>query len=108
MKNHAGRSSRQGAVVEEDNVSQLDTGGGLIATRPVERDTPGAQEPLHLATRAKARCCQVAVDPDCPGHGGLGRLFGGHINSRMTARGNERRPSTSFDRVAGDDAASDV
>ena len=108
MEDDTGRSGRQRASVEEDNVSQLDTGCRLTTARPIERDTPCAQQPLHLTTRAKARCRQVAVDPDCSGHDGLGRLFGGLVNRRMTAGGDERWPSTAFDRVAGDNAAGDI
>ncbi len=108
MEDDTGRSSRQRASVEEHNISQLDAGGGFITAHPVERDTPRAQQPLHLTTRAKARCCQVAVDPDSAGHDGLGRLFGGLVNRRMTAGGDERWPSTAFDRVAGNDAAGNI
>ena len=108
MEDDTGRSSRQRASVEEHNISQLDAGGGFITAHPVERDTPRAQQPLHLTTRAKARCCQVAVDPDSAGHDGLGRLFGGLVNRRMTAGGDERWPSTAFDRVARHDATSDI
>ncbi len=77
VKDHSGRTCRQGVSVEEYNVTKLDPGGGLVTGRAVERDTPGAQKPFHLSTGAEARCCQVAVDPDCSGHDGLGRLFGG-------------------------------
>lgn len=108
MENDARRTSRQRFSVEQHNVAQLDAGGRLIAAGPVERDAPGAQQPFHLATRAKARCCQVAVDPDSAGHDGLGRLFGGLVNRRMTAGGDERWPSTAFDRVAGNDAAGNI
>lgn len=108
VKNHTRCSSRQGVTVKQHDVAKLDTGGWLVADRTIERDAPGTQKSLYLSTRAEARCCEVAVDPDCSGHDGLGRLFGGLVNRRMTAGGDERWPSTAFDRVAGDNAAGDI
>lgn len=108
MENDARRTSCQRCSVEQHNIAQLDAGGRLIAAGPVERDAPRTQQSFHLAARAESRGCQVAVDPDCSGHDGLGRLFGGLVNRRMTAGGDERWPSTAFDRVAGHDAASDI
>jgi hypothetical protein len=108
VKDHTGRSSRQRSSVEKYNVAILNAGRRLSAGRPVERDSPSAQQPFHLSPRAESRGCQVAVDPDCSGHDGLGRLFGGLVNRRMTAGGDERGPSTAFDRVARHDATSDV
>ena len=108
MENDARRTSRQRFSVEQHNIAQFHAGGRLIAAGPVERDAPGAQKPFHLAARAETRGCQVAVDPDSSGHDGLGRLFGGLVNRRMTAGGDEGWPSTAFDRVSGHDAAGDI
>jgi hypothetical protein len=57
VKDHTGRTCRQGVSIEEYNVPKLDSGGGLVTGRAVERDTPSAQKPFHLSTCAEARCC---------------------------------------------------